>query len=221
MFDPASYPNLTLVDHVLAQHKLTLLRNRACEAAEFRRVVRELALMLAFCATNDLPLRDVEVVTTQDRIYPGKMIEQKSLVLLPILRSGLLLAEAMLELTPMARSGHLGIYHSYKTGKLTIYLDAVPKGLKDDFVFLFDGVIGTGKSVKEAISILVKQHSFSLDQVRVLSLATHFSGVEEIYRDPEYSGVRLYTCAIENDDDGQGLPISSIGSVADRSGGTA
>jgi uracil phosphoribosyltransferase len=124
--------NVTVVDHPLVQHKLALMRRRETTTAEFRTLLREISLLLAYEVTRDLPLTEVEIETPLAKMK-GPKLEGKKMVLISILRAGNGLLEGMLDLVPSARVGHIGLYRDPETGAQTIKyvcLLAAPEGVK-------------------------------------------------------------------------------------------
>jgi len=147
--------NLTVVDHPLVQHKLSLMRDRTTSTAEFRRLLREISLLLAYEATRDLPLETTEVDTPLERgSFP--LLSGKKLCLVSILRAGNGILDGMLDLLPSARVGHIGIYREPRTLQAVEYYSKLPEDLAERDVILVDPMLATGNSAAAAISRLVE-----------------------------------------------------------------
>src|SRR4051794_9883644 len=112
---PDRFPNLHLSDHPLVRHKLTLMRDRLCPTEKFRRLLKEIGMLMAYEATRDLPLAGKEITTPLDVAMTGDVIAGKKLVIVPILRAGIILADGIQEVIPGARVGHIGLKRDHDT----------------------------------------------------------------------------------------------------------
>src|ERR1700751_4866715 len=159
------WPSLTVVEHPLGQHKLSLMRDRNTSTAEFRRLLREISLLLAYEATRELPLEASEIDTPLERAsFP--LLAGKKLCLVSILRAGNGILDGMLDLLPSARVGHVGIYRDPRTLQAIEYYLKLPEDLPERDVILCDPMLATGNS-EVAISRL-KETRGALDQVCLL-----------------------------------------------------
>src|SRR5246127_110308 len=152
---PASNGCLTVVVHPLVQHKLSLMRDRNTSTAEFRRLLREISLLLAYEATRELPVEESEIETPLERgAFP--LLAGKKLCLVSILRAGNGILDGMLDLVPSARVGHIGIYREPRTLQAIEYYLKLPEDLPERDVILLDPMLATGNSAIAAISRLVE-----------------------------------------------------------------
>ena len=156
---------MTVVAHPLVQHKLSLMRDRNTSTAEFRRLLREISLLLAYEATRELPLEATEIDTPLERgSFP--LLAGKKLCLVSILRAGNGILDGMLDLLPSARVGHIGIYREPRTLQAIEYYLKLPDDLAERDVILCDPMLATGNSAVAAISRL-KELGGALDQLRL------------------------------------------------------
>src|SRR5881392_117542 len=169
--------NLTVVEHPLVQHKLSLMRDRTTSTAEFRRLVREISLLLAYEATRELPLAPAEIDTPLERAsFP--LLAGKKLCLVSILRAGNGILDGMLDLLPSARVGHIGIYRDPRTLQAVEYYLKLPEDLPGRDVILVDPMLATGNSAVAAISRLVELKARS---IKFVCLVAAPEGIEKLH----------------------------------------
>jgi uracil phosphoribosyltransferase len=199
---------LTVVDHPLVQHKLSLMRDRTTSTAEFRRLLREISLLLAYEATRDLPLETTEVDTPLERgSFP--LLSGKKLCLVSILRDG------MLDLLPSARVGHIGIYREPRTLQAVEYYLKLPEDLAERDVILVDPMLATGNSAVAAISGLVELKARSIKFVCLVAAPEGVDRVLDIF--PE---VAIVAAALDRCLDVHGYILPGLGDAGDRLFGT-
>ena len=136
-------PNLTVLDHPLIQHKVAKLRSTETATRDFKALVNEIAMLMAYEAMKDLPLEDVEVVTPLERTT-GKRLAGKKLALVPILRAGLGMVDGIMSLVPSARVGHIGMYRRHDTLEPVEYYFKIPGAEEDRLFFVLDPMLATG-----------------------------------------------------------------------------
>ena len=144
-------PNFKVADHPLIQHKLTLLRRKETSTAEFRQLLGEIALLLAFEATRDLPLTKVDIETPLETMS-APVLDGKKLCLVSILRAGNGLLEGMLDLIPSARVGHIGMYRDHDTLEPVEYYLKLPHSIGERQVIVVDPMLATGNSAAAAVA---------------------------------------------------------------------
>lgn len=144
---------VTLVDHPMVQHKLSILRDKTTSCKQFRELVRELALFEGYEATRDLPLADVDVETPICTAR-CKRVSGKKLAVVPILRAGLGMVDGVLDLIPAARVGHLGMYRNEETHEPVPYYDKMPEDIANRTVLVVDPMLATGGSIISAVTYL-------------------------------------------------------------------
>src|ERR687892_2292884 len=138
-----AFPNLTLLDHPLIQHKLTLLRDRRTTTKDFKQLVNEIAMLMAYEVTKNLPVERVDIETPLERT-PGVQVAGKKLTLVPILRAGLGMVEGIAQLIPSARVGHIGLYREHDTLRPVDYYFKIPAAEVERDFFVLDPMLATG-----------------------------------------------------------------------------
>lgn len=206
--------NLVVVDHPLVQHKLTLMRQRETPTAEFRRLVREVALLLAYEITRDLPLETVRIETP---LMPmeAKLLAGKKVCLVSILRAGNGLLDGMLDLIPSARVGHVGLFRDPATLKPVEYYYKVPHDIAERPVILVDPMLATANSAVAAVD-RVKRSG-----VTDIKLACLLAAPEGVARMAEaHPDVTVYTAAVDERLNDHGYILPGLGDAGDRIYGT-
>lgn len=210
----ADHPNLTVVDHPLIRHKLSYLRARTTPKKEFKELVDEIAMLMAFEATRDLATEEVEI-TTPIETTTAHRIRGKKLVLVPILRAGLGMVEGVLSLMPGARVGHVGLYRNEDTLQPVEYYFKIPDGAGDRDFLLLDPMLATGGSASAAVAGLKRRGATS---IRFLCLVAAPEGVRRMATDhPE---VPVLTAALDRELNEQGYIMPGLGDAGDRLFGT-
>jgi uracil phosphoribosyltransferase len=203
-----------IFDHPLIQHKLTILRDRSTGHKEFRELVEEIAMLMAFEATSDLPTRPVEVVTPL-ATAAGVTIAGHEVAVVPILRAGLAMETGILRLMPTARVGHIGIYREPATLDPHTYYCKLPPDLADRQVLLVDPMLATGGSAVESITLLKERGA------RVIRLMILIAAPEGIRRVQEaHPDVAIYTAAVDERLNDHGYILPGLGDAGDRLYGT-
>jgi len=206
--------NVTVVDHPLVQHKLSLMRRKQTSTAEFRQLLREIALLMAYDVTRDLPMTTCEIETPLARMT-APYLDGKKLVLISILRAGNGLLEGMLDLLPSARVGHIGLYRDPKTLVAVEYYFKVLADLKDRLVIVVDPMLATGNSSIAAITRLKEEGARHIKFVCLLAAPEGLARLRAAH--PE---VRFYTAAIDERLDEHGYILPGLGDAGDRLYGT-
>lgn len=210
-FDPE---RVTLVDHPLVQHKLSILRNKRTGTKQFRDLISELALFEGYEATRDLPLEDVQV-ETPICAAPCKQLSGRKLAIVPILRAGLGMVDGLLELVPAARVGHIGMYRDEETHEPHEYYCKLPVDVDQRICLLVDPMLATGGSATAALGYLRKQ---GVRDVRLLCIVAAPEGIAAVQEaDPD---VHIYTCAIDEGLNDAAYIVPGLGDAGDRIFGT-
>jgi len=206
--------NPVVVDHPLVAHKLSLLRDRTTPSAQFRHLVRELALLMGYELLRDLPteLRDIETPVGPARV---PFLAGKKLVPVPILRAGNGLLDGLLELVPSARVGHLGIYRDHDTLAAVEYYCKLPGDLGQRLAVVVDPMLATGNSAVAAVGRL-KQHGAR--DIRLACLLAAPEGVAHLAR--SHPDVRIFTAAVDERLNDRGYIVPGLGDAGDRMYGT-
>ncbi|MCH8037374.1 MAG: uracil phosphoribosyltransferase [Proteobacteria bacterium] len=206
--------NVTLVDHPLVQHKLALMRRKETRTAEFRQLLREIALLLGYEVTRDLPLTS-EAIETPMTEMTAPRLEGKKMVLVSILRAGNGLLEGMLELVPSARVGHIGLYRDPETLVAVEYYFKVPRDLSDRLVIVVDPMLATGNSAVAAVGRLKEEGANDIKFVCLLAAPEGIQAFSEAHPD-----VHIITAAIDDHLNDHGYIVPGLGDAGDRLYGT-
>jgi len=206
--------NATVVDHPLVQHKLTLMRDKTTSTKGFRQLLREIATLLCYEVTRDLPLDPVDIETP---LMPmrSSMLSGKKLVFAPILRAGMGLLEGMLDLVPSARVAHIGLYRDPESLVAVEYYFKAPTVLAERLVIAVDPMLATGNTAVAAIDRL-KEHGAS--ELRFVCLLATETGLSNLYR--HHPEVRVWTAAIDERLNEHGYILPGLGDAGDRLYGT-
>jgi uracil phosphoribosyltransferase len=201
-------------DHPLIQHKLTILRDRSTGHKEFRELVEEIAMLMAFTATSDLPTRTVEVETPLATAR-GATIAGQEVAVVPILRAGLAMEAGILRLMPTARVGHIGIYRDPASLDPHTYYCKLPPDIANRQVLVVDPMLATGGSAVASIDLLKERGA------RVIRLLVLIAAPEGVRRVQEaHPDVAIYTAAVDERLDDHGYILPGLGDAGDRLYGT-
>lgn len=206
--------NITVVDHPLIQHKLTIMRDKQTSTAGFRRLLREIAHLLCYEVTRDLELEDIEIETPMAKMR-SPSLKGKKLVFASILRAGNGLLEGMLDLVPAARVAHVGLYRDHETLEPVEYYFKAPNDLGDRLVIVVDPMLATANSATAAIERLKERGA---NRIRFLCLLAAPEGVKrfsELHPD-----VPVFTAAIDDHLNEKGYIVPGLGDAGDRMYGT-
>jgi uracil phosphoribosyltransferase len=205
---------VTVVEHPLVQHKLTLIRDKARSTKSFRELLKEIGMLLCYEVTRDLPLTEVEIETPLTRTT-ARRIAGKKLVFAPVLRAGMTFVEGMLDLVPSARVAHAGLYREPETFVAVEYFFKAPVDLAERLVIVVSPVIATGNTAVAAIDRL--KESGAAD-IRLVTLLGAPQGLERLRG--LHSDVRIWTAAIDSTLDAHGYIVPGLGDAGDRAYGT-
>jgi uracil phosphoribosyltransferase len=212
---PASpLPNLIVVEHPLIQHKLSLLRDRETSTRDFKQLVSEIAMLMAYEATKDLATEPVEIETPLERMT-GRQVSGKKLTLVPILRAGLGMVDGIAQLVPSARVGHIGLYRDHDTLKPVDYYFKIPAAEVERDFYVLDPMLATGGSAVAAVSAL---KDAGARRIRFLSLVSAPEGVRRMLE--AHPDVPIYTAALDRELDARGYILPGLGDAGDRLFGT-
>lgn len=186
-----------VLDHPLIQHKLTIIRDRNTGTKTFREVVNEIARLMAYEVSRDMPLEDVEIETPIVNTTQ-KQLSGKKVVIVPILRAGLGMVDGMLDLIPAARVGHMGVYRDEETKEPVEYFCKMPQGIDERLLLVVDPMLATGGSAIATIQALKNRGA---KEIKLVVLVSAPEGIENVQK--EHPDVEIYTAAIDerlNDD---------------------
>ena len=214
IFHPSDVPSLHLVDHPLIQHKLTIMRQKETGTKEFRELLSEIAMLMAYEITRDFPLRDVEIETPVAPCH-AKMLEGKKLGIVPILRAGLGMAEGVLRLIPAARVGHIGLYRDPDTLQPVEYFCKLPGDIGERLFIVVDPMLATGGSSAAALDLLKKKGAKS---IVLLCLVAAPEGVRTV--NAAHPDIPIYVAAVDDCLTEHGYIVPGLGDAGDRIFGT-
>jgi uracil phosphoribosyltransferase len=206
--------HLTVVDHPLVQHKLTLMRDRETSTAGFRQLLREISLLLAYEVTRDLPVT-MRTVETPLMEMEAPVLKGKKLALVSILRAGNGLLDGVLELIPSARVGFIGLYRDEATLKPVQYYSKVPADLGERVTIALDPMLATGNSSAAAVTLL---KAAGATDIRFLCLLAAPEGVARM--NEAHSDVPIVTAALDKRLNDKGYILPGLGDAGDRMFGT-
>jgi uracil phosphoribosyltransferase len=205
---------VTLVDHPLVQHKLTLIRDKTRSTKSFRELLKEIGMLICYEVTRDLPLTDVEVETPLTSMTSPR-IAGKKLVFTPILRSGLTFAEGMLDLVPAARVAHIGLYREPETFAAVEYFFKAPTDLAERLVIVVAPILATGNTAVAAVDRLKERGA---KDIRLVTLICAPPGIERMRG--LHPDVPIWTAAVDEGLDENGFIVPGLGDAGDRAYGT-
>lgn len=214
MHTSPDHPTLRVVDHPLVQHKLTLLRDRATPTKIFKELVDEIAMLMAYEATADLPLEPV-VVETPLEGTTGQQVTGKKLTLVPVLRAGLGMVEGICRLVPSARVGHIGLYRDHDTLRPVDYYFKVPGDAAERDFFVLDPMLATGGSAVAAVSSLKRAGA---TRVRFLCIVAAPEGVRRLAT--AHPDVLVFCASLDRQLNDHGYILPGLGDAGDRLFGT-
>ena len=208
------YPNLHIVDHPLVQHKLSIMRNKETSVKDFRALVGEIAMLLTYEATRDLPLTTSHIETPLCPME-APTLAGKKMAIVPILRAGLGFEDGILTLIPSARVAHIGMYRDEETLEPHFYFLKYPKDIADRDVLVVDPMLATGGSADMAIA---KMKELGCKNIKLMILVAAPEGVEAIYK--KHPDVQIYCAALDDHLNENGYIVPGLGDAGDRIFGT-
>lgn len=206
--------NVTVVNHPLIQHKLTIMRDKETSTASFRRLLREIAHLLCYEVTRDLETEMIPIETPLEPMQ-SPTLKGKKLVFASILRAGNGLLEGMLDLVPAARVAHIGIYRDHETLQPVEYYFKAPSNIEDRLIIVVDPMLATANS---AIAAIDKLKERGANNIRFLCLLAAPEGVEKFTK--AHPDVPVFTAAIDDHLNEKGYIVPGLGDAGDRMYGT-
>jgi uracil phosphoribosyltransferase len=205
---------VTVVEHPLVQHKLTLMRDKARSTKAFRQLLHEIGMLLCYEVTRDLPLEAIDIETPMASMK-SPVLAGKKLVFAPILRAGMGFVDGMLELVPSARVAHIGLYREPKTLVSVEYYFKAPEDVADRLVIVMDPMLATGNSAIAAVDRLKER---GCNNIRFLCLLAAPEGIEKLRA--HHPEVHIWTAAIDERLDDHGYIVPGLGDAGNRMYGT-
>ncbi|MFA6809129.1 MAG: uracil phosphoribosyltransferase [Eubacteriales bacterium] len=203
-----------VLDHPLIQHKLSLIRDENTSSKEFRNLVEEVAMLMAYEVTRDFPLEDVNVKTP---VAPciAKKISGRKVALVPILRAGLGMVDGMLKLIPAAKVGHIGLYRDHETLKPVEYYCKMPLDIEERDVIIIDPMLATGGSASAAIGFIKER---GVKNIKLMCLIAAPEGIEAVQK--KHPDVDIFVAAIDDCLNEDAYIVPGLGDAGDRIFGT-
>ena len=206
--------NVHVIDHPLIQHKLTIMRMKETGTKDFRELLEEISMLMAYEITRDFPLKEVEIETPICKCKE-KMLAGKKVGVVPILRAGLGMLNGVVNMIPAARVGHVGMYRDPKTLKPVEYYCKLPGDVAERTLIVVDPMLATGGSSSAALSLLKEKGA---KHIILMCLVAAPEGVRVINRD--HPDVPLYVAAIDKKLNDKGYIVPGLGDAGDRIFGT-
>ncbi|GEK88310.1 uracil phosphoribosyltransferase [Alkalibacterium putridalgicola] len=206
--------NVQVIDHPLIQHKLTIIRDKNTGTKYFREVVNEIARLLAYEVSREMPLQDVEIETPLVKTVQ-KQLAGKKVVIVPILRAGLGMVDGMLDLIPAAKVGHVGMYRDHDTMEPVEYFIKMPSDLSERQLLVVDPMLATGGSAVAAIDALKKRGASNIKFVCLVAAPEGVKVLQDAHPD-----VDIYTASLDEKLNEKGYILPGLGDAGDRLFGT-
>ncbi|PKR83214.1 uracil phosphoribosyltransferase [Heyndrickxia camelliae] len=206
--------NVYVIDHPLIQHKLTIIRDKNTGTKEFRELVDEVATLMAFEITRDMPLEEIEIETPVCKAK-SKTLSGKKIGIVPILRAGLGMVDGVLKLIPAAKVGHVGLYRDPETLKPVEYYVKLPNDVEERDFILVDPMLATGGSAVEAINSLKKRGAKNIKFMCLIAAPEGVQAIQEAHED-----VDIYIAGLDEKLNDHGYIVPGLGDAGDRLYGT-
>ncbi|MGX7200513.1 uracil phosphoribosyltransferase [Enterococcus nangangensis] len=203
-----------VIDHPLIQHKLTIIRDKNCGTKVFREVVNEIAELMAFEVSRDMPLEDIEIETPITKTTQ-KTLTGKKVAIIPILRAGLGMVDGMLELIPAAKVGHIGMYRDHDSLQPIEYFVKLPSDIAERQLFVVDPMLATGGSAIMAIDALKSRGATAIKFVCLVAAPEGIKALQDAHPD-----VDIYTAGLDDHLNENGYIVPGLGDAGDRLFGT-
>ena len=205
---------LHIIDHPLITHKLTLMRKKSTGTRDFRALLKEIAMLMGYEVTRDLPLVDKEIETPICKMT-AKAIAGKKMAIVPILRAGLGMVDGLVELVPAVKIGHIGLYRDPETHEPVEYYCKLPPDISERLVILVDPMLATGGSAADALTMLKARGA---KDIRLMCLVGVPEGVKKVQE--THPDVPIYLAALDDDLNDHAYIVPGLGDAGDRIFGT-
>ena len=203
-----------VINHPMIQHKLTIMRKKETGSKDFRELLKEVALLMGYEVTRDLPLEDVEIETPICKMT-AKEVSGRKLAIVPILRAGIGMVDGLQTLVPVAKVGHIGLYRNEQTHTPVVYYCKLPEDIESRLVIVTDPMLATGGSACDAIAMLKER---GCKNIRLMCLVAAPEGVNKVRE--EHPDVDIYVAAVDEKLNGNAYIVPGLGDAGDRIFGT-
>lgn len=198
----------------MVQHKLSIMREKETGSKDFRQLLKEISLLMGYEITRDLPLTDLEIETPISKMTASRVLGRK-LAIVPILRAGLGMVEGLLDLVPVAKVGHIGLYRDEKTHEPVVYYCKLPEDIDDRLVIVTDPMLATGGSSCDALDMLKERGCSNIKLMCLVAAPEGIAKVQEAHPD-----VDIYVAAIDERLNDNAYIVPGLGDAGDRIFGT-
>ena len=205
---------LHVINHPMVQHKLTILRQSSTGSKDFRELLKEIALLMGYEITRDLPLEDKEIETPICRMT-AKVVSGRKLAIVPILRAGLGMVDGLLTLVPVAKVGHIGLYRNEETHKPVEYYCKLPEDIQERLVIVTDPMLATGGSASDALTMLKGKGCTNIRLMCLVAAPEGIKAVQEAHPDVDIS-----VAAVDEHLNSNASIVPGLGDAGDRIFGT-
>ena len=206
---------LHVLNHPLIQHKLSIMRNKDTGVKQFREAVNEISALMCYEATRNLPTKEIEIETPL-AVAKVRVLAGKKLAIVPILRAGLGMVDAMIDLIPSAKVGHIGLYRDPETHEPVEYYCKMPPDISERQVFIVDPMLATGGSVVASIQIL--KEKYGCKNITLMDIIAAPEGVARVQK--EHPDVDIFVCAVDEKLNEHAYIVPGLGDAGDRIFGT-
>jgi uracil phosphoribosyltransferase len=209
-----SYKNVYVLNHPLIRHKLAIIRNKDTDTKQFRDIVKELAMLMAYESFKDVPTQEITVETPLE-ITTQTVVKENSIAIVPILRAGLGMVDGILSLFPAAKVGHIGLYRDEETLEPQEYYCKLPSKIEEKVVMVVDPMLATGGSACDAIQMLKKR---GCKRIKLMSIIAAPEGVEKVAK--AHPDVEIFVSTLDRCLNEHGYILPGLGDAGDRIFGT-
>ena len=203
-----------LINHPMVQHKLSIMRQKETGSKDFRQLLKEISLLMGYEVTRDLPLTDIQIETPISTMVASRVLGRK-LAIVPILRAGLGMVDGLLDLVPVAKVGHIGLYRDEKTHEPVVYYCKLPEDIQERLVIITDPMLATGGSSCDAIDMLKER---GCTNIRLMCLVAAPEGIAKVQE--AHPDVDIYVAAIDEKLNDNAYIVPGLGDAGDRIFGT-
>lgn len=208
------YKNVYVLNHPLIRHKLAIIRNKDTDTKQFRDIVKELAMLMAYESFKDVPTQEITVETPLE-ITTQTVVKENSIAIVPILRAGLGMVDGILSLFPAAKVGHIGLYRDEETLEPQEYYCKLPSKIEEKVVMVVDPMLATGGSACDAIQMLKKR---GCKKIKLMSIIAAPEGVDKVAK--AHPDVEIFVSTLDRCLNEHGYILPGLGDAGDRIFGT-
>ena len=203
-----------VIDHPMVQHKLTIMRDKETGPKDFRQLLQEISLLMGYEITREIPLEEVQIETPICEMTAKRVLGRK-MAIIPILRAGLGMVDGLLNLVPVAKVGHIGLYRNESTHEPVVYYCKLPEDINDRFVIVTDPMLATGGSACDALQMLKER---GCTNIKLMCLVAVPEGISRVQK--EHPDVDIYVAAIDERLNENAYIVPGLGDAGDRIFGT-